>query len=111
MNSSTPLMSIVPTLAHALVPLITLWVIPAATPNASPTFFVIPQATQNRPQLVNIFATTGPIPMVFAAVQPCCANIALTATAAQVNLQSLLSPSATSCSTMFQNYSTESVGF
>ncbi|KAL2461902.1 transcription factor TCP9 [Abeliophyllum distichum] len=41
-SMSAPLMSTVPTPAHTLVPLITMWAIPAATPNASPNFFIIP---------------------------------------------------------------------
>ncbi|KAL2461629.1 Transcription factor TCP9 [Abeliophyllum distichum] len=103
-SMSAPLMSTVPTPAHALVPLITMWAIPAAAPNAnaSPTFFIIPQAAQNGPQLVNISSAAGPVSAVFAAVQPGGANIALTTAAAQVNLQSLPSPSGTSCSTVVE---------
>ncbi|KAL2478815.1 transcription factor TCP9-like [Forsythia ovata] len=97
-------MSTVPTPDHALVPLITMWAIPASTPNANanatPTFFIIPQAAQNGPQLVNISAAAGPISAVFAAVQPGGANLAQTTAAAQVNLQSFPSPSSTSYSTV-----------
>ncbi|CAI9764822.1 unnamed protein product [Fraxinus pennsylvanica] len=93
-SMSAPLMSTVPTPAHALVPLITMWAIPAAPPNAnaSPTFLIIPQAVQNGPPLVNISASARPISAVFATVQSGGANIAqpLPDTAAvQVNLQSV----------------------
>nr|QPP19127.1 teosinte branched 1 cycloidea and PCF transcription factor 9 [Fraxinus mandshurica] len=101
---SAPLLSTVPTPAHALVPLITMWTIPAAPPNAnaSPTFLIIPQAAQNGPPLVNISAAAGPISAVFAAVQPGGTNIAQPPTVAEGNLQSLPSSSPASCTTVIE---------
>ncbi|XP_022896242.1 transcription factor TCP9-like isoform X2 [Olea europaea var. sylvestris] len=103
---SAPLLSTVPTPAHALVPMITMWAIPAAPPNAnanaSPTFLIIPQAAQNGHPLVNISAAAGPISTVFAAVQPGGASIARPPPATEVNLQSLPSSSPAGCTTVIE---------
>nr|UOW66187.1 TCP family transcription factor [Osmanthus fragrans] len=101
---SAPLLSTVPTPAHALVPMITMWAIPAAPPNAnaSPTFLIIPQAAQNGPPLVNISAAAGPIAAVFAAVQPGGPSIAQQPPVAEVNLQSLPSSRPASCTTVIE---------
>ncbi|CAA3018135.1 Hypothetical predicted protein [Olea europaea subsp. europaea] len=106
-SMSAPLMSTVPTPARALVPLITMWAIPAAPPNAnaSPTFLIIPQAVQNGPPLVTISASARPISAGFATMQPGGANIAqpqLDKSAVQVNLQSLPSSSAASCTSVVE---------